>query len=455
MSNLSPARKLALEVGAAARERDAFAADILDAKLGSSGLSHEDRAFARVLCLGVASTWGTLDEIIDRCLRSPDDIRANVRDALRISTYEIIFLEKAGHAAVDQGVELVRAVEPRASRLANAVLRKVLAAGESFPFGDVNTDDAALARSCGFPFWLAQKLIASLGREGAAAFMRASNTQAPVYFAVNLAHTTDEQVVSKLRSDKVDFTAGSATDDAAIAGCLKAHDASAVASHAARKLFEEGSILVSDAAAQRIARLALPEHKPARFLEACAGRGTKTILLQSDAMRIYGSQMQLVTVDSHDFKGELLRKRAQAYGIEVAQIVCADATDLSATFNGPLFDAAFIDAPCSGIGTLRRHPEIRWRIAQQDIDDLSALDTAMLEEVARYVKVGGQLTYATCTVMAEENEYTVKRFLESEIGASYRIVPCAINAASRLFCKTTVAIDGCDAHFAAVLRRIK
>jgi len=187
MSELNPARLLAVHVGAAARTRDAFAGDVLDARLGASGLSSEDRAFARVLSLGVASSWGTLDDVIDRCLRSPRDIEVDVRDALRVSTYEMVFLDKAGHAAVDQGVELVRAVQPKAAGLANAVLRKISVLKDDFPFGDPSSDDAALARSFAFPLWLASLLIEQMGRAAAARFMQASNTPAPVFFGVNAA----------------------------------------------------------------------------------------------------------------------------------------------------------------------------------------------------------------------------------------------------------------------------
>lgn len=284
--------------------------------------------------------------------------------------------------------------------------------------------------------------------------MQASNEPAPVYFAVNAIKTTDDAVTRAFAQNSFAVDACTVGAGALVSGCLKAQDAHAVASHAAYTLFHSGSILVSDLAAQCIAQIAVPRTKPEAFLEVGSGRGTKTILLQSVAQRRFSSQMSLTALDSHEFKGDLLHKRADSYGVQVADTICADATDLTAALGDRDFDAAFIDAPCSGLGTLRRHPEIRWRLTSDDIDSLAMLSVRMMEEVARFVRVGGMLTYATCTVTPEENEYAVKRFLESEIGARYRIVPCAVNAESKLFCKTVLASGGCDAHFAAVLKRI-
>ena len=190
-SKASPARLAALDVVRAVRERDAFAQDVIGTRIDRSDLSSEDRAFATKLALGVVSATGTLDEIIDRALNAPSDVKPDVRDALRVSTYEIIFLGKTPHAAVDQGVELVRSFAMSASGLANAVLRKIVLMRQAFPFGDPMRDPEALARLHAFPLWLARKLIVDLGPQEALDFMRASNEQAPLFIAVNAAKTSD------------------------------------------------------------------------------------------------------------------------------------------------------------------------------------------------------------------------------------------------------------------------
>lgn len=453
MAKLNPARLVAARCGAIVRQRDAFTADVLAGQLREAGLSREDAAFARLLALGVTSTLGTLDETIDRCLRSPDDVQPDVRDCLRVSTYEVLFLDKAGHAAVDQGVELVRAVQPKAARLANAVLRKVVAAKGEFPYGDVAEDDAALARSAGFPLWLAEALVSWFGREEAARFMAECNAQAPVFFGVNACKVDDAEVLRAFGRSKVDVQPVQLHAGQRIPGCLRAGSQSAVGTRAAYNMFSHGELLVSDAAAQAIAQLALPREKPSRFLEVGSGRGTKTILLQSGAQRRYGSQMDLTAVDFHGFKDDLLRKRAQLYGVQLADVLCADARNLDEGLG--VFDAVFVDAPCSGLGTLRRHPEIRWRLRPGQVQQLADNAVAILRGVAGHVAVGGMLAYATCTVSPDENEYAVKRFLESHEGGAFRIEPCPANPLSKLFFKTRLAPGGCDAHFAATMRRVR
>lgn len=456
MPKLSGARQLAVQVNRQARERQAYTADVLDAQLAKCTLLHDDRAFARVLCLGVAATVGTLDDIINRCLRSPRDIRDNVRDALRISTYEIIFLDKDPYAAVDQGVELVRFVAPPAAGLANSVLRKIVRAKASFPFGDPAIDDAALARLYGFPAWLAKALVAQMGREAAESFMKASNAPAAVFIGVNAARTDDATVRREFGREEIPLDAvRDPVTGACIPGCYRLRDARAVASHAARHFFERGGILVSDAAAQAIAALALPDAYPGEFLEVGSGRGTKTILLQSDAVRKWGNQMALTCVDSYEFKDKIVRKRAQTYGIELDAAVKADGRHLAGTAADKIFGAAFVDAPCSGLGTLRRHPEIRWRMTPTDVLKLADLGFELLEEAGRHVRVGGRLTYATCTVLAQENEVVIKRFLESETGKGFRLQPLVRGDKPLAVYRSPLIAEGCDAHFAAVLRRVE
>lgn len=442
-SKASPARLAALEVVRAVREREAFAQDVIGTRIDHSDLSSEDRAFATKLALGVVSASGTLDEIIDRALNKPTDVQPDVRDALRVSTYEIIFLGKTPHAAVDQGVELVRSFALSAAGLANAVLRKIVGLRASFPFGDPARDLEALARLHAFPVWLARKLIADLGPQVAIDFMRASNEQAPLFIAVNAAKTSDEALLSAFEklNEGLDPVA---IDGATVSGCYRVLDTRALLLPEVKHLFSQGRILVSDAASQLVAASVLPESKPESFLEIGAGRATKTILLQSDAVRSYGSQLALTTLDNHDFKTKLLVERAERYGTDVADALTGDALELGSVVGERAFEEIFIDAPCSGLGTLRRHPEIRWRIEPADIVEFARVQLGMLQAAAPHVAAGGSLAYATCTVTREENNGVVKAFLESEAGSGFELAPTGGRScvATRLFPGST------DAHFA-------
>ena len=293
--------------------------------------------------------------------------------------------------------------------------------------------------------------------------MAASNEPASVYFGVNALCTSDAAIENAFTREKitlkpVTLPVVSADESSArtvtISGCFEAPHASTVTSHVARRAFDRGQLLVSDAAAQAVALLALPDVAPTSFLEVGSGRGTKTILLQSNAYRRFGTQMDLTCVDDHEFKMNVATSRAERYGAHISHPLVADGRTLSPDQFNAGFTAALVDAPCSGLGTLRRHPEIRWRLAPRDIAALAELELDLITAAARLVVPFGQLTYATCTVSAAENEGVIKRFLASDTGKQWRIVPTPVGGASKLFFKTTLTAGGCDAHFACRLRRI-
>lgn len=439
----SPGRLGALYATQQVRRRCAFAQEVIEATIDRSSLSKQDRAFATLLTLGVVSTWGSLDEVINRCLASPRDIQPNVRDAMRISTYEIIYMRKAPHAAVDQGVELVKAVAPAAAGLANAVLHRILTASETFPFDDPAKSIEALSLLYAFPQWLAKLLIQDMGTEAAINLMRASNDPAPLFVHVNALKATDEEVVSLLRDVGAEVEP-EIVDDVRLEGCYRVSNSRVLADGRIKRLFNQGKILVSDAAAQSVVECVLDGKEPVTMLEIGAGRGTKTIMFQSAAQRKFGHQIALTSMDSHSFKTELLRNRISDYGVELSEIVTGNATRLDSVLPGKSYELVFIDAPCSGLGTLRRHQEIRWRLTPEHIEDLAQTGFEMLESASSHVVDGGSIVYSTCTVTYDETFGVVKRFLESDAGSVYSLAPIRGKACF----SPQLASGTCDAHFA-------
>ena len=334
-------------------------------------ISREDFNFAQVLVFGVTMCSGTLDEALNARLDSPRSVRPKLRDALRISAYELIFLGKPAHVAVNQGVELARSVEPRAAGLANAVLRRLAADAPTFPWGNPLSDDAALSRCHGVPEWLATRLTGELGRTRASSVLAACLEPPPTYLAANP--------------------------------------------------FDPDSPFPSDLAAQQVASL-VP--LGGEVLEIGAGRGTKTMLLEARSMAELGRTTSIHTVDSHAYKQRILEERLAAYGIDSVTAHTGDARDLVSVEGLPQsFDAVLVDAPCSGTGTLRRHPEIRWRLEPEDVTVLADLQYALLAQAASRCRAGGTVVYSTCSILAEENEGVVERFMRSELGESFAIEP--------------------------------
>ena len=206
--------------------------------------------------------------------------------------------------------------------------------------------------------------------------------------------------------------------------------------------FDPESPFACDLSAQRVAGLVPLEDC---VLEIGAGRGTKTMLLESRALETLGHTIPIHAIELYEYRTQLHRERMRQAGIEDVLSLTGDACELSA-IEGVLqhYDAVLLDAPCSGTGTMRRHPEIRWKLTPEDVSELAELQRALLAEAARHVKPGGTLVYATCSILDEENQQVVDAFLATQPEGSWRIGEGSFASLPTL--------DGPDGHFAAVLQ---
>ena len=411
----TPARRLALQITAQVRKRNAFAHKLIESKVRHADIPQNERDFATLLILGVVATYGELDYLIDRALPK-GTIKADVRDALRISTYELFFLNKEVPVVVDQGVELVRSLVPGAAGFANKVLHETAKLIPEFPFGDPSSDPQALAHQQAFPLWLTERLITDLGYDKAKLFMEASNQQAPI-FIVDLQQGTTLKIVSAQLKDYI-------------------------------PRIEAGEMIVADASTQSVTDYATPS-SDGPYLEVGSGRGTKTILLLKNAQRMHQFKPQLYAVDIHAFKHDILKQRARAYGLDNVTTILGDATRLDTLATASIlpesFDGALIDAPCSGTGTMRRHPEIRWRLTPKTVTTLAQQGLAMLSSASSHIKKGGFIVYSTCSALHEENECVLENFLASENGKGFSVIEPP-------FC-SSLSPGSPDVHFATKLVR--
>lgn len=453
ISSATPARKAALELVRHVREHEVYLSSVAEGLLEPYALDPSDKAFARLIAQGAISLQTTLDALIDRSLRSPRDIKPNVRDALRISAYEIIYLHKEDHAAVDQGVELVRHFAPRATGVANYVLHRIVEEKASFPYGDPRESLEAAALFYGFPQWLASAVKKDIGTRNALAFMAGSLEAAPVWFTNttaishdDLAHALDE---AGIEYDTCRAIASAPEEEDSIFQLAHRSD---VGNAAFTALLQHDRIMISDLSAQSIVERAVSVLAPtdARLLEIGAGRGTKTLLLQSACER-RGVRLGVHDVmDISAKKLRVLKRRVEAAGGDISTIFAHDALKPAELPNAP-YDLVFIDAPCTGIGTLRRHPEIKARLKEDDSRALAKMGQTMLEHAAAQVAPQGYLLYATCTIFKEENDKVIKRFLASAEGKGFEVI--AIGAKGSPYFKTPIIAHGPDLHFACLLRR--
>ncbi|MDO4538537.1 MAG: RsmB/NOP family class I SAM-dependent RNA methyltransferase, partial [Coriobacteriales bacterium] len=271
-----------------------------------------------------------------------------------------------------------------------------------------------------YPAWLLERVYAEHGKKAALDFALSALEPAPVYVAGNLALQGDRETRALLESKGLE---GEPTE---LEGSFVLGKPAGLAPSG---LVESTQLIVADLSAQRIAAAA--GVKPGdRVLEVGQGRGTKTLLLESAALRA-GGAVRLTGVDSEAFKVRIAKERLQRAGLSawvscVAADGCTlDSPDLPAELVGS-FDLVFLDAPCSGTGTLRRHPEIAWRLEPAAVDranpdSLPALQLRLLTAAAARVATGGVLCYATCSVLREENEAVVEEFLAGKRGSSFEL----------------------------------
>lgn len=374
---------------------------------------------------GGVRTSGTVDALLDAHLRR-GHLEPRVRDALRISAFELLWLATPAHVAISQGVELVRRVSPHGTGLANAVLHRV--AEEDLPalararerVERRNCTASGIALVAALPQWLADELMVSLGTDGVCR-MALSALDAPgVYVAGNACLHNDVEVEHLLSA------AGLMPCSTSLPGCLSLSSAAGLA---ASGLVDVVDVVPADMAAQVVAWLASPA-PGTRMLEVGQGRGTKSLLLESCALR-RGGLAHLAAVESEAFKVAVSRTRMER--ARLGKAVTCTALDgrrlgekgLPPELSGS-FDSAFVDAPCSGTGTLRRHPEIAWALQEPAIrtagQSLPALQLELLRAASTRVGAGGTLAYATCSELRQENEGVVSAFLAGQEGAAFSLV---------------------------------
>jgi len=419
-----------------------------------SGLADErDRALAAEIAAGVQRWRSTLDHlVVTFSKRAITRLDPEVLEILRLSIYQLLHLTRVPAAAVvDDAVDLTkRAGKRSASGFVNAILRSVSRRRNSLPLparpSDAGDHAAALeylSVSLSHPRWLAERWYERLGLDAAESWMRFNNTPGSVTLRANRLRTTRDELIGRLAADEILVHPTDYAPDGLVVD----------EGHPLRgPLRDEGAFVVQDEASQLVPLLAGDEAL-ARVLDTCASPGGKTTAL---AALMNGGGL-LVACDVRERRIELLRRTVAASGAANIRIVQADFLQ-PAPFTSA-FECVLVDAPCSGLGTLRRDPDIRWRRHEQDLSPLAAAELTMLQRAAACVAPGGRLVYATCSSEPEENEGVVDAFLATTSGfaplhaaqATARLDPRLVDL--RGYLRTQPHLHRLEAFFGAVFER--
>ena len=413
-------------------------------------LSPPERGLATELVYGVLRRRARLDRALDAVATHGLSVPDDVRNVLRVGAYQLLFLDRVpAYAAVDDAVETMKREHgARLGGLANALLRRVAERGEP-PLPDPTRDPRAhLVDACGFPVWMAELCLRELGAARAVALGTASGEVPPLALRANrLGGVTRQALLDALAAERpgATLTPSPVAPDALLARGLDAPATTAA--------FAAGAFAIEDVGAQVVAELcgAAPGE---RVLDACAGLGGKTAHLAA----LSGNA---AAIDALDLSAAKLRQAEEQWARLGAQGITVRAADLTKDFPAGTapYQRVLLDAPCSGLGVLRRHPEVLLRRTEADVTLLAATQRRMLDVVAPLVAAGGVLVYAVCTFDRAEGEDVVASFLAAHPEFSPAPPPATAVDWSRLTAGAPHLIrlwpdrDDADAFFAARLHR--
>jgi len=399
-SAVSPARSAAYEILRRVEDTSAFASVLLVHR--AKELNPNDRALTHELVLGVLRWQLWLTRLIEHYSnRNVSTLDPSIRTILSLGLYQLRFLTRVPpSAAVNESVKLVRQARLRSAEgFVNAVLRRATREPDYDPVTEARDENERLAVKTSHPAWLIQRWTNAFGAAEAESFALANNRQAPVAFRItSLLGQPADEVLNRLRS------AG-----ANLQPSLIAKDGWRVegSPEEVRELVREGRIYLQDEASQLVAEIlgARPEDT---ILDLCAAPGGKATLIAEQLV-----EGRIIAGDLHEHRARIIEQTSRQQRLDRLSCVVLDASQ-PLPFPDQSFDRVLLDAPCSGTGTLRRNPEIKWRISPGDVRDLATRQRLLLEQGARAVKVGGRLVYSTCSVEPDENEDVIADFLRRE-----------------------------------------
>ena len=392
------ARDTALRVLVSCRRDRAWADAALAAQLRRDGLTGAEAALCSRIVYGVTQARLLLDFYLGAyCSQKIERLQPPLAEILRIGAYQILYLDKVpDSAAVDQAVEQAKANgRAKASGLVNAVLRQVSRNKAQLPPIPDRDEIQKLSIQYSHPRWLVKRLEALLGPE-TEAFLAANNAPAPLTVQVNPLRTTAEDLTAELEALGVSVRPHPWVD-----GCLELSHAGDLT---ALPAFQAGKFLVQDPAA-RLAAAAAGVKPGMRVLDVCAAPGGKSF----SAALAMEDRGEVVACDLHENKLKRVREGAERLGLTCVTALAADGRTFRPEWEAA-FDAVLADVPCSGLGIIRKKPDVRYK-KPDELFALPVLQRAILDNAARYVRPGGTLVYSTCTILPEENEGVTDSFL--------------------------------------------
>ena len=441
-------RHLAVDILDQVHKNKAFAGPLLDECLDTNELSATaDGRLLTHLVYGVLRLRGHLDWILAKfCRGNWDKTDESIKNILRVGLFQLKFNDRLPvFAVVDEAVKVAKKINPAKSGLINAVLRNYLRQGSDIEFPSIEKHPAEfLAAFHSHPLWLINSWIKILGIAETSSLCTANNELPPLSLRVNTCKTSRDKLQEKLTSAGFNSSETPFSPDGLILN-------SPVSPIQKTGFFEDGYLRLQDEASQLISYLVNPQNSGS-VLDICAGTGGKTTHLAA----IMKNKGGILAADYDGKKIAELRKDASRMGITIIDTYRANLTERLPAQLTENFDCVLVDAPCSGLGTLRRNPEIKWHITAADLPGFTKIQAAVLQNASAAVKTGGRLIYCTCSLLPQENENVINNFLK--LNSRFSVAPPPRSIPSHLidangYFRTFPHLHNMDGFFAASLTR--
>lgn len=389
-------RDAALSILLAVDKNQAYSNLLLNETIKRHKIEAKDRALLTEITYGTLQHKMTLDFYLEPFIRGSVDHW--VRWLLRISLYQIHYLTRIPpHAAVNEAVEIAKRRGHRGiASMVNGILRSILRS--SVPSTDSIEDPIErLAIETSHPEWLVQRFVANYGLEVATAMLQENNVPPVQTVRVNTTKTSVEQAIEELENEGL-----TAQQSDIMPECLHVTNGQP----ARTKAFNEGLITIQDESSMIPAKVLNPS-PGMRVLDMCAAPGGKTTHLAE----IMNNEGSILATDLHPHKLDLIDHNTERLGLDIVETAPIDGRKAAEFLQAASFDAILVDAPCSGLGVMRRKPDIKYTKREEDLENLQKIQLALLDAATKVLKIDGKLVYSTCTVDTQENEGTVKAFL--------------------------------------------
>ena len=439
------AREIAFKVLCDIEENNNYSNIAINKHFKNLDLSNQDRGLATELIYGVVENKFYLDYIIDKLSKiKTNKLSICVKMLLRMGIYQIAFLDSiSDYASVNETVSLTKKYDNRSAGFVNAILRNVIRKREEVLSVDIEDKIMYLSTKYSYRPWIIKNWILTFGEEFTEDLLEANNEKPSIYIRVNTLKINRDLLIEKLK--KIDIKAYK------VPGIEEAIRVENLKNIENNELFKQGLFTIQDISSMIVGKVMNPE-KNSLVLDVCSAPGGKTTHIAT----IMNNTGKVVSRDIFEHKLKLIESSVERLGLKNVYVERGDAAVIDEDSLGK-FDYVLADVPCSGLGIIRRKPEIKYK-EKSEIKDLPNIQSKILENASKYLKVGGILIYSTCTIQDNENINIVNEFIKNN--ENFELVPINevnvdLDNEDKGYLKIYPNIHGMDGFFITKLRKVR